>query len=387
MLNSKTRRRSTALTLAITLAAGVGRTAWPYEVNDTLEISGILTSAAQCQQITRGAPHGTLCRGAVVFQPEITYNATKQDQFFAKLGFAAWNGLNPVSPFALAPWAADLAANVTHIGGSNRNNLLEAWYAHTFEFATANTVQITGGIIDPGVYVDQNAFANDEATQFMNEVFANAHNAVIPSYHWGGVLVWKVGNWALSGVGTSVPQNSDGYHFEWFAAQIDYKLQTTLGEGNYRLMSVRTSRSFLSPAPTVDPNASPVTDPPPASRQRRAGLALSCDQDLGKVVGVFLRVGWQTQHALVDYGAEYSGGFNFKGAGWGREHDTIGLAFAYLPGGNMDIARTDVFETYYRLAFNEHFALSADVQYMQDQYRSGGSTEGWIYGLRATAAF
>ena len=60
---------------------------------------------------------------------------------------------------------------------------------------------------------------------------------------------------------------------------------------------------------------------------------------------------------------------------------------AYLPGGNTDIARTHVFETYYRLAFNEHFAVSADVRYMQDQYRSGGGHGGLDLRLRATAAF
>jgi hypothetical protein len=195
-------------------------------------------------------------------------------------------------------------------------------------------------------------------------------------------------------VGTNITKNDDGYNYNWFAAEADYNLKTRLGEGHYRLMYAGTSRAFLSPLPTptatTDPNADPTAVPVPdpiATKQRRAGLVLSCDQELGNVLGVFLRFGLQTRKALVDYRSEYSGGFNFKGIGWGRERDNIGLGLAHLQGGNSDIARTNVFETYYRLALNDRIALSADVQYMQDQYRAGTSTEGWIFGLRADAEF
>ena len=110
-----------------------------------------------------------ICRGALPFQPELVYNPTEQDQLFVKLGFAAGNGLNEVSPFVLAPWAADLEADVKDINGRDRSYLLEAWYAHTFKLAEDNSLQITGGIIDPAFYVNENAYANDEYTQFMNE--------------------------------------------------------------------------------------------------------------------------------------------------------------------------------------------------------------------------
>lgn len=48
-------------------------------------------------------------------------------------------------------------------------------------------------------------------------------------------------------------------------------------------------------------------------------------------------------------------------------------------------------EAYYRAAFGDYFALTADVQYMSDQLTQidpgQRDPEGWIFGLRATAAF
>jgi len=119
---------------------------------------------------------------------------------------------------------------------------------------------------------------------------------------------------------------------------------------------------------------------------------------------------------LIDLQSEYSGGFNFKGTAWGRAADNIGIAFAYLEGPNWSpavqsaiveppdpqvvdgmveapaeatqvLARTNVFEAYYRFAFNDYLALSADVQYMKDKYREGDDVDGWVFGLRAVAEF
>ena len=102
--------------------------------------------------------------------------------------------------------------------------------------------------------------------------------------------------------------------------EADYHLDTALGEGNYRVMYSGTSRAFWTPR--GEPG------------EQREALSLSFDQALGTVVGVFLRLGWQAQDAAVDFQAVYSGGFDFKGAAWGREADNIGIGFAYLNGGN-----------------------------------------------------
>ena len=406
MLNNPILSRSTApiraTPLALALALGAVGGARAYDINDQISIGGVLAGAFQCQQVSGLPDADSVCRGAVPFQPELFYKPTDQDQFFVKFGFAAGNGLNEDSPFALEPWAVDMEDGVKNINGRDRSYLLEAWYAHTFQLAPDNSVQITGGIIDPAFYVNESAFANNEYTQFMNEAFVNARNAFLPAFDGGGALVWKLKDWTFTGIGMNVGENDDGNNYNYYAAEADYHLKTPVGEGNYRVMYSGTSRAFLDPAG--------------ADLEKREGWVLSFDQEFGRVVGVFLRMGWQSDKALVDLQTEYSGGFDFKGAAWGREQDNIGIAFGVLEGpswgpavdaaivepvdpqvvdGTVEapaeaqqvLARVNVFEAYYRFVFNDYLALSADVQYMKDKYREGDDVDGWVFGLRAVAEF
>jgi len=101
------------------------------------------------------------------------------------------------------------------------------------------------------------------------------------------------------------------------------------------------------------------------------------------VFGAFLRLGWQREDAAVDFKAVYSGGLDFKGAAWGREGDNIGIGYAYLDGGNLENARSEAIEAYYRLALNDYLALTADVQHLADDYVDADDVEGWVLGMRA----
>ena len=347
--------------------------AMALDINDKLELNGLIAGAYQCQQVSGVPDVEDACRAAGVFQPEVFYNPTENDQLFLKLGFGAGNGLNNVSPFSLTPWAADLEDDVKDINGTGRSYLLEAWYAHTFRFGEQSSVQLTGGIIDPAFYINENAYANDEYTQFSNEIFVNSRNAFLPAYDGGGVIVWKLGDWTFSGVGMNVGKNDDGQNYNWFAGEIDYHLTTKLGEGNYRVMLSGTSAAFLNPAGT--------------EYEPHKGVSLSFDQELNPVVGAFLRMSWQREDALVEHKADYSGGLDINGKLWHREGDNIGLGYAYLEGGNGDIRHTQAVEAYYRLAINDYLALTGDVQWMQDRIHDADSPEGWIVGVRAVAEF
>ena len=384
-------------TFAAALALAMTGAAQAYDVNDKLSINLLLAGAGQCQEVSGLEDEDNICRGAMPVQPELSWTPTELDQVLVKFGFAAGDGLNQKSPFALAPWAADLEADVKNINGRDRSYLLEAWYAHTFKLAEDNSVQLTGGIIDPAAYVNENAYANDEYTQFMNEAFVNARSAALPAYDMGGAFVWAFKDFSFSGVGMNVGENDDGNNYNYYAGQLGYRIGTPLGEGNYRVMYSETSREFL--------------DPTGEDLEHRSGWFLSFDQELGKTFGAFLRMGWQSDDALIDYQSEYSGGFNIKGSAWGRENDNIGIGFAYLQGPDWSpqidadivepsdpsvdgivedsaeaaqvLARTNVFETYYRFAVNDYLSVTADIQYMQDKYRQGDDVDGWIFGLRA----
>ena len=360
--------------LLLTVVAGLlllPSNAFGYDITDKFSIGAILAGAYQHQTGDNIDDKG---RGAIPFQPNFSFRPTEKDEIFAKFGFAAGNGLNNVTEFNQAPWTADLEDDVKNINGRNRDYLLTAWYKHIFEFSDNNDLSLTGGIIDATDYVDENAFANDEYAQFMNRTLVNASNGFLPSYDIGGAVEWHVGNWDITGLGMNVGENDDGNNYNFFAGQIGYRLNTVLGEGNYRLIVNVTSKQFLSAN---------------GDKQRRKAAFISFDQELGDIFGAWIRVGWQDDKPLVNYDSLFSGGLNITGQWYGRENDNIGIGYAYLTGAhNSDFDYTQVAEVYWRFVLNDYFAATLDLQYMADEFNTDkDDIDGFILGIRGTVTF
>jgi hypothetical protein len=362
----------TTFTLALAWPL-LNTTAHAYDVNDKLSIGGVLATTVQCQELADAPGFSNTCETSAPFQPEFSFHPTEADEVFFKLGFAAGEGINGNSPFVIAPWAADMEGDVKNINGRNRDYLLNAWYKHTFQAADDRQLGLSFGIIDATAYLDENAYANDEYTQFMNPALTNGPNVFLPSYDLGAAVEWDAGAWSLRAVVMDVGENDDGNSFSFYGVQAGYRVNNQLGAGNYRLVIAGASDDFLDPTGT--------------QLESRAGGLLSLDQEFGQVVGGWVRFGWQTDDAAVDYHAIYSGGLDFKGSAWGRPDDNIGIGYAYLHGGNLDIDTSHVAEAYYRWQLGEVLGLTADVQYQQDDYKTGGGPSGWMFGLRAAAEF
>ncbi len=353
-----------------------GTNAFAYEVNDMFSISGVIAAAGQCQNVSDTGSDDDVCRGAVPFQTEISVTPDDANEFFFMLGYASGNGLNNVNPFNVATWAANFEDDVIGINGSNRDYLLAAWYKYTSTYGDDNSVGVTFGILDSTAYIDGNEYANDEYTQFMNEVFVNSGSYGLPSYDRGAVVEWNTGNWSVNALGMNVTENDDGNNYNFFSGQLGYHPKTSMGDGNYRLIVASTNTRFL------DPTGTRLED--------RLAYGLSLDQAFGEVIGLFVRFAWQTEDAAVNYKAIYSGGLNFAGNGWGRDGDNIGLGFALLEGGNTGVDESQVAEVYYRLQVNDALGVTADVQYISDKYEPTTQTlnpKGWVLGFRATAEF
>ena len=341
-----------------------------YDLSDTVAIGGVLALGYQYQILDRedgGDDEGGV---AVPFQPQLNFRPTDVDEFFVKFGFAAGNGLNDKTPFTISPWAADLEDDVKDINGRKRDYLLTAWYKHVFELGPELTLGVSGGLIDATDYLNDNAFSNDEYTQFMNAALVNGPH-ILPSYDIGGAIELDVRRFALKAVVMDIGENDDGNNFTFFGMQLEYTVSTAFGDGTYRLIGTGGTQAFL--------------DPSGASRKARVGLLLSFDQELGDITGAFLRIGWQTADAAVDFKAIYSGGLNLSGKLWRRPQDNIGMAYAYLVGGNTGLNHTQVFEIYVRFVLNAYIALSVDLQYMDEPLEGGGGPRGWIPGLRLAA--
>jgi hypothetical protein len=358
------------------LLAGTGGA---YEINDKFSIGGVMAGIYQYESLSDAPGYDNLGRGLLAFQPEISFTPTEQDELFAKFGFGAGNGLmeEGKTPFILVPWGGDTQDGVKDINGRGRDYLLTAWYKHTFKFGEDHTLGLTGGIIDATDYLDENAFANDEYTQFLNQALVNGPHCFLPSYDLGGAVEWEIGGFSIKGAAMALGSNGEEGEFEepynFFGVQFGYKVDFGMGEGNYRLLVDTTSDDFSNVVGT--------------KKERLSALSISFDQQFGDILGAWLRFGWQDDKAAVDYKDLYSGGLNISGNLWSREQDNIGIGYAHLKGGNLDVDHTDVFEVYGRFALNDIFAITGDVQYMKDSMKAGDSPNGWIFGVRATAEF
>jgi porin len=345
------------------------------EIFDKISFGALVAGAYQYQFVDDASGFDDTGRGAFVFQPEIGFALTDADEIFTKFGFAAGNGFNDatVSPFIFAPWAADLEDDVKNIHGRNRDYLLTVWYKHTFTFDKAGTLGITGGLINGTDYLDENAFANDEFTQFMNPVLANASNGFVPSYDLGGAVEWEIGRFTLKGVAMGVGENDDGESYQFYGANLGYTLETKLGEGHYRVNVQGTSKDF--------------NDISGNHLESKRCVILSFDQQLGNILGVWIRFGWQDDEASIQVKELYSGGLDINGSLWRREQDNIGIGYAYLDGGNQELDKAYVFETYVRFLLNDYVALTVDLQYQDNQMKQGDSPSGLVSGVRCVVEF
>ncbi len=348
-----------------------------YEIIENLFLGGIIAGAGQYMILSDVPGIDDRSRGVVSMKPEISFIPTDSDEFFVKFGFGVGNGLNDVSPFILAPWAADLKDDCKNINGRNRDYLLTAWYKHMFTFSKGHTLGLTGGIIDATDYVDENAYSNDEYTQFMNEALVNGPNAFLPSYDLGGAIEWEISGFSAKGVAMAIGSNGEAGVFDepynCYLMQLGYAVDFGLGEGNYRLILGKSSDDFSNVAGT--------------NKERKSCTLISFDQQLGGILGAWIRFGWHDDEAAINYKGIYSGGLNINGNLWDRECDNVGIGYAHLRGGNLDVDHTDVFEVYGRFALNDIFAVTGDVQYMKDSMKVGDSPKGFILGLRLTAEF
>jgi porin len=362
--------RWACLVAAQTLVAATPLVA--HDLSKRIAVTGVASLAGQCQRLSSGESDQDLCRPALAFQPALSFHPNERHEFFFKLGFGAGNGLNDITSFNNHPWAADLEDSVEDINGQRRDFLLTAWYRYDADLDGGDYLRITGGIIDSTDYIDTNVYSNDEYTQFMNSALVNGPNVFVPSYAPGVAGQWRAERLSLTGVYMHVSR-SDADSFDFFGTAIGYHIDTSRGRGNYRLLVDTTSRDF------ADPTAS--------SRERRTALLLSCDQQLGDSLGAFLRFSWQNEEAAIDYRALYSAGFDIGGTAWGRPRDNIGVAYAHLTGGNLEIERSRIAEVYYRFVVVTALAITGDIQYMRDDLRGAQGPAGFVFGLRVTAQF
>lgn len=357
---------------------------YALELRDNMSVSGTVTGVYQWLKFTKGyvdeVDSKKKDRGSSVIDFNVSYKPNEEGMFFLRASFAKGNGLKEVSPFILSPNSDDLSGDLKNINGHKRDHLLELWYGHKFEIREDMYLKIQGGIIDSTAFIDENVYANSEINQFMNAALVNNPIANRPTYDLGAVIEieWDRFYFRLLGMGS---KNDYDRNFKILVAQTGYKLDTVLGEGNYRIYGYTTDRKFQS----WDGERNKALK----------GVGVSIDQQVIKdTLGVFLRAGWQDDSVKKDFSRILSLGLNINGIIWGRKDDEIGLGYAYLksPSENRELKNSQVFEAYLKFQLFAHKTFSSDItfdyQYIRDRAKVSENTKaGNVFGTRLNLNF
>jgi hypothetical protein len=311
--------------------------------------------------------------------------------FYARIhagdGTGADRGGQPNNPVNVLLANLNTIADDNSGGNDTGLDLLEAHYTHQF-FDKA--LSVTGGKAKNLLFLDGNAFANNEKQQFVGKAFVN--NSVLDSESEYTPLIGgefkPTELLAFSVVGTSTSRpNVEGTPLETTAkSKYDNVFSTPfLGaqatvspkfgelEGNYRVYGWWAGYDHSK----LDRDRNPID----GRKAKGWGIGVSTDQQITKMLALFGRFGWNNDDVYV-VGWEASGGVNLKGLIPGRDEDNLGLGFAALTPGDRYSENDPEYhlELYYRIAVTENLAFSPDLQYV---WNPGGdsSNDGIFAGM------
>lgn len=351
-----------------------------YDLTDSISIEATATAIVQHADLDNvlneaGNEISDTGRSAAILDIGVNFHPTDNDEFQIIYSFAEGEAINGIDAFSLAPFADDLEEDLSNINSSDRYNLLEAWYKHTFNFSEQTSLGITAGIISSSGYIDDNEYANDEVSQFMNDIFVNNTLANLPDYDLGAALEFESGFWSVKAVALE-SENDDRNDYNYYAFQLGHHVTTHWGAGNYRIYAFSTDDEFIDKDGTGEDNL--------------IGYGLSIDQQISENIGFFARLALQDDKVPIDHDEMISFGFSIAGNRWDRPNDTFGAAIAFLDGASKsssEINDTQVFEAYYKYQFTDHFDLTLDAQWIEDNLRESEDPEGILLALRFNANF
>ena len=268
-------------------------------------------------------------------------------------------------------------------------------------------LHLTAGKIDPFVFFDQNAAADDESARFMNNAFV--HNPLLDS---GGDIRADAYGFAPGAIAQYVNERQKGA--EWglslgaFAsgpganftgslagplviAQAETAARFNYLPGNYRAYLWHNGRG----------------NGYDGIERKHAGIGFSADQKVTDEVTLFGRYGHQLK-GKVRFDRALTLGGELDGNLWGRAADSLGLALGALRtsadfrndsptvDANADAVpdfgyqasgAEQQLELYYRFKLNSHVELTPDLQWIRQPGGNAGAATVKVLGLRAKLGF
>jgi high affinity Mn2+ porin len=188
---------------------------------------------------------------------------------------------------------------------------------------------------------DNNAYANDPRTQFMNwALMANEawdYPADSLGYETGFAAELNQPQWALRYGFFQMPRNSNGmaqdshYLDAWgMVTEFERRYAVNGHPGAVRLLAFLNRADMGSYQAALDSPIRPADIRATRDYRFKYGFGLNLEQELAKGLGVFARLGWSDGQneawTFADVDRTVTLGLSLKGDPWHRPNDTLGLA-------------------------------------------------------------
>ncbi|WP_442755096.1 carbohydrate porin [Methylocystis sp. JAN1] len=307
----------------------------------------------------------------------------------------------------------------------SRSEVLESVQNQVSGRVDRNRIVVTVGKFAVGDVFDDNVYAHDPTTGFLNFAFNSMGAFDYAADAWGythGLAVeWKQNWWTLRGgvFQLSAVPNGPLIEQELFrqymgVAELETRYEILGQPGAVKFLVFGDNGRFAKYDDAINLALATGTLPPDLSAARdrhfKAGGGVNVKQQVVENLGFFLRASMSDgRFEIVDYtdiDRQLSMGLVADGAAWGREDDEIGVAGA-LSGLHGDHARylalggPGVFindgalryggeknvEAYYKLGFGKNFDATFDYQLIVNPAHNLDRGPVNLFALRLRAAF
>lgn len=298
-------------------------------------------------------------------------------------------------------WARAFMRQTFGFGGGTVER--EASFNQFAESVDKRRLVFTGGVYAITDIFDQNAFAHDPRTQFMNWAMMDYAAWDTPAdargFTRGVALEYYHDDWAFRIGRNLLPVESNGLQLNGdFSnsysdnAEIERAHEFFGQPGRLRVLGFRNVAKFgnfndaLSYARQFGgtPDVGNVR-----KEQSKYGFGISLEQNVTDSIGLFARYSWNNGvtegYSFTDVNNSVLVGVSLKGTAWARPDDVLGLAYAsngisdanreYLSaGGNnffcgdgkLNYRREGIFEIYYSAKIHKSLWATADYQRIQN---------------------
>ncbi|NDV26056.1 carbohydrate porin [Desulfovibrio sp. JC010] len=355
------------------------RDAWDevQDVTGPLTIEGDVLGYLQSYGETEidGDPKSSNSYGAYKARIRLHWNPTENGKFFFQVQGGASDVYSNPSRRGLVLSPLNSQASRTSPGGEA--SISDVLYTQHF---ADKKMFVSLGYTDPESFMDENRFAGNGRTQFINTIFNNEpifdgidSNLPIVAVGFNAQDKFKLTMLAQSSTYAGRPEVERKDEFEnvpdnpLIGGQLTYSPSFGKLKGNYRIFGWTNTYD----QPRIDGEEDSVN----------WGVAFNMDQDITEDFGIFARLG-KGNGAINSITWSWSAGTHWQGPISGREQDVWGVAAGGVQG-NRHTDNTDMeyhYETYYQVKLTDNFSIIPDLTYVTNS-NANSSNDDILFGM------